>query len=120
MNVTEFIAGYAGGALAMTVVTPIDTVKSWIQHRPELSVFQVIRALLDKEGPIGFYRGYTFPVLTVGINSAAVFGIYHTTLDLLKEYRVPLNDVQQKSVAAGCGAFGQVNTKTSIYELPAL
>lgn len=116
MNVSDFIAGYVGGALAITVVTPIDTVKSWVQHR-DLPSLQVIKALLQNEGILGFYRGYTFPVLTIGINNAVVFGVYHSMLDIFKHENFPFKfkEFQQRCAASALGAFGQVDNKIHMY-----
>ncbi|CAM9503240.1 unnamed protein product, partial [Heterosigma akashiwo] len=71
-------AGCAGGMISMSILYPLDQVRSYKQicDSPEMknmSIVQTLHYILTKEGPEGLYRGILPQVLTIGATNFAYF-----------------------------------------------
>lgn len=88
MPFVEFIAGWISGAVGLVVGHPLDTIKVRLQTQ---SVYRGICDCVVKtythEGFRGFLKGMSFPVLSVALSNAVVFGSYSNALDYLTPSR---------------------------------
>ncbi|KAM9301644.1 solute carrier family 25 member 45 [Gastrophryne carolinensis] len=84
MPFTEFIAGWISGALGLVVGHPIDTVKVRIQTQSRYhGILDCIVKTYKKETTLGFFKGMSFPVVSVAVSNALVFGMYSNALCFL-------------------------------------
>lgn len=83
----EFIAGNVGGIVGITVVYPLDTIKTRLQTNSNYkSSFDVIHQL-SKSGVLSMYRGLLSPVVGFGITFAMSFSSFGFACKCLKDYR---------------------------------
>ncbi|XP_069500867.1 solute carrier family 25 member 45 isoform X2 [Ambystoma mexicanum] len=81
MPVAEFVAGWIAGALGLVVGHPVDTVKvRWQTQSKYRGIFDCIAKTYQGETILGFFKGMSFPVLTVAISNALAFGSYSNAL----------------------------------------
>ncbi|KAL7035866.1 hypothetical protein ACKWTF_008598 [Chironomus riparius] len=72
----DFLAGYVGGACAVIVGHPMDTIKTWQQvYKTRIST-TMYNIIIRNNGLNGFYKGFYFPLLTNGTINALVFALY--------------------------------------------
>ena len=60
------VAGQIAGMTGLLVVHPIDTVKIRMQARvnaPPVSAVSTVSSLMQREGPMAFYRGIGAPMV---------------------------------------------------------
>lgn len=81
-----FVAGGFGGACLVVVGHPLDTIKVRLQAMPVTKpgekpmytgTYDCAKKILLKEGPTGFYKGMTAPLLTVAPIFAVSFFGFH-------------------------------------------
>lgn len=79
--IAKVACGGLAGATAVTVTHPMDLVRIRLQTQQELKgVGDAVSQILKKNGPTGFYRGYTSAVLSLSPFIAVNF----TTFDIIK------------------------------------
>ncbi|XP_073460998.1 solute carrier family 25 member 45 isoform X1 [Aquarana catesbeiana] len=106
MSFTEFIAGWISGALGLVVGHPIDTVKVRIQTQSGyLGIIDCIVKTYQKETVLGFFKGMSFPVGSVAVSNALLFGSYSNALYYLtgttsKDWKNP--PANHQVFVAGC------------------
>lgn len=64
-NVKSFASGGFGGVCAVLTGHPFDLTKVLLQTNQYPSTAQAIKGTLAKNGPLGFYKGVTSPLLGV-------------------------------------------------------
>ncbi|CAN0399550.1 unnamed protein product [Ectocarpus sp. 12 AP-2014] len=75
----ELAGGTVGGVIGMTVVYPLDTIKSRLQTSGRSrysSVSNVLTSMARKEGTLSLYRGLLSPVVGYGAMFAVSFSSY--------------------------------------------
>jgi solute carrier family 25 carnitine/acylcarnitine transporter 20/29 len=90
--VNEMISGYLGGAAYILSGQPLDIVKVRMQSTGETSIRESLKHIWKNEGILAFWKGSFFPLTTVGISIALLFGINE---DLKHRYQ---NILQKKSM----------------------
>ncbi|XP_070572164.1 solute carrier family 25 member 45-like isoform X3 [Ptychodera flava] len=88
----DFIAGLVGGGAGVVVGHPLDTIKVRLQAQSlgavqYKGIFDCIYKTLKHESVFGFYKGMGFPLATICIQNAVIFGVYGNTLHRLKAWR---------------------------------
>ena len=59
--------------VGLTVVHPIDTVKSRVQTNAGTSAMGVASSLVRRDGPLALYRGIGAPMVAYGVINAVAF-----------------------------------------------
>ncbi|XP_053305015.1 solute carrier family 25 member 45 [Spea bombifrons] len=81
MPAVEFIAGWISGALGLVIGHPIDTVKVRLQTQSRYhGILDCILKTYRKETIFGFFKGMSFPVVTVAVSNSLMFGSYSNAL----------------------------------------
>uniref|UniRef100_A0A9J8BQ01 Solute carrier family 25 member 45 n=1 Tax=Cyprinus carpio carpio TaxID=630221 RepID=A0A9J8BQ01_CYPCA len=84
MPLVEFVAGWISGAVGLVVGHPLDTVKVRLQTQAVYrGIFDCVVKTYTHEGSRGFFKGMSFPVISVAISNAVAFGSYSNALDYL-------------------------------------
>lgn len=84
MPFVEFVAGWISGAVGLVVGHPLDTVKVRLQTQAVYrGIFDCVAKTYKHEGFRGFFKGMSFPVVSVAISNAVTFGSYTNALDYL-------------------------------------
>ncbi|KAJ2844038.1 Mitochondrial carrier protein ymc2 [Coemansia brasiliensis] len=67
--VKDCVAGSAGGIAQVFAGQPFDTVKVRLQTQPDMykGTMDAVRKTLQNDGPAGFYKGTTTPLVGVGL-----------------------------------------------------
>lgn len=86
-NVKSFTAGGFGGVCAVLTGHPFDLTKVLLQTNQYPTTSAAIRATLAKNGPLGFYKGVTSPLLGVTPMFAVSFWGYDLGKRLVTSYR---------------------------------
>ena len=65
-----YLYGALAGICSSIVVSPIDTVKTFVQlsHKKEVSVKEICKHVLDKRGFVGFFRGMWLRVVSASLS----------------------------------------------------
>lgn len=71
--------------VGLTVVHPIDTVKSRVQTNAGTSAMGVASSLVRRDGPLALYRGIGAPMVAYGVINAVAFSTNTTVLRYLRE-----------------------------------
>lgn len=83
VSVPHFMtSGFAAGAIAAALTSPLDMVKTRLQTQtaemPQLSSFQIARDIVRTSGWAGFFRGITSRVLWIAPNTAITIAVFET------------------------------------------
>ncbi|KAG2485519.1 hypothetical protein HYH03_015791 [Edaphochlamys debaryana] len=110
--VSHMIAGSVAGTVEHTAMHPVDTIKTRMQtlYHPghsgsalsRTSVRQMVRAVLQKDGIAGLYRGVGPVALGAGPAHAMHFAVYEAAKEALGGNREGLHPLA--TAAAGCTA----------------
>ncbi|KAL3228995.1 Mitochondrial glycine transporter YMC1 [Nakaseomyces bracarensis] len=74
--IKDLLAGTAGGIAQVLVGQPFDTTKVRLQtSKVPTTAMEVVKNLLKKEGPKGFYKGTLTPLVGVGACVSIQFGV---------------------------------------------
>ncbi|CCK71490.1 organic acid transporter KNAG_0H00750 [Huiozyma naganishii CBS 8797] len=74
--IKDLLAGTAGGIAQVLVGQPFDTTKVRLQTaKVRTTAMDVVKNLLEKEGPRGFYKGTLTPLVGVGACVSLQFGV---------------------------------------------
>ncbi|QLL31159.1 hypothetical protein HG536_0B00200 [Torulaspora globosa] len=100
--------GGAGGIFACIVTHPLDLAKVRLQTAspPKPTLLNMIRRILQQEGPRGLYAGLSASVLRQCTYTTARFGCY----DIIKENLIPQSEINNSLYLLPCsmlsGAIG--------------
>lgn len=85
-KVKDIAAGFVGGATQVLIGQPFDLVKIRLQTSPSgATSTSIVRLVLQKEGPLAFYKGTLAPLFGVGACvSLQFYGFLETKRQLLK------------------------------------
>ncbi|KAJ8266414.1 hypothetical protein GJAV_G00130160 [Gymnothorax javanicus] len=82
MAIAEFVAGWISGAVGLAVGHPLDTVKVRLQTLTRYKgIVDCVSRIYVHEGIPGFFKGMSFPVLSISISNAVIFASYNKALD---------------------------------------
>nr|XP_039265346.1 solute carrier family 25 member 48-like [Styela clava] len=88
VDACDFLAGWIGGAAGVKSSHPLDTVKVRLQtSNAYKGTIDCCIKIMHKEGPKGFFKGMSFPLLSVAGYNALVFGVYSNTTKLICQWR---------------------------------
>ncbi|XP_057213997.1 solute carrier family 25 member 45 isoform X2 [Triplophysa rosa] len=103
MPFLEFIAGWISGAVGLVIGHPLDTVKVRLQTQSVYSgTFDCMVRTYKHEGFGGFFKGMSFPVLSVALSNAVSFGSYRNVLDYLTQSHRSIQPPLTAVFTAGC------------------
>ncbi|KYO42664.1 solute carrier family 25 member 45 isoform X2 [Alligator mississippiensis] len=105
----DFVAGWISGALGLAVGHPMDTVKVRLQARAGYrGALDCVLRTYREETVLGFFKGMSFPLLSVALVNAVMFGTYGTALRCLggppRPDRGASAPPARRVLAAGCCA----------------
>ncbi|XP_004627301.1 solute carrier family 25 member 45 isoform X1 [Octodon degus] len=84
MPVEEFVAGWISGALGLVMGYPFDTVKVRLQTQNTYrGIMDCMIKIYRHESVLGFYKGMSFPIASIGMVNSVLFGVYSNTLQAL-------------------------------------
>lgn len=86
----EFLAGWVGGVGQVLTAQPFDIIKIRLQTQSSenplyKSTGDCFRQILQKEGPLSFYKGTLSPLIGVGTICAVQFMAYQESRKILME-----------------------------------
>ncbi|XP_069508697.1 solute carrier family 25 member 48 isoform X2 [Ambystoma mexicanum] len=84
----DFVAGWVGGAAGVIVGHPLDTVKTRLQAGQGYgSTLNCILTIYRNEHVAGFFKGMSFPLVSIAIYNSVVFGVFRNTLRVISQHR---------------------------------
>ncbi|XP_031172945.1 solute carrier family 25 member 48 [Sander lucioperca] len=84
----DFIAGWIAGASSVVVGHPLDTVKTRLQAgKGYKNTLHCILTIYRKETITGFFKGMSFPLVSITVYNSVVFGTFSNTQRLISKYR---------------------------------
>ncbi|CAM4612791.1 unnamed protein product [Leuciscus chuanchicus] len=87
-HLDDFVAGWIGGASSVIVGHPLDTVKTRLQAgNGYKNTLHCIVSIYKKENVTGFFKGLSFPLVSITLYNSVVFGIFSNTQRLISRYR---------------------------------
>ncbi|KFP85070.1 Solute carrier family 25 member 48, partial [Acanthisitta chloris] len=97
------------GVASVVVGHPLDTIKTRLQAGQGYgNTLNCVLTVYRNESVAGFFKGMSFPLASVGINSSVVFGVFSNTQRLLSQLRhgdpartPSLTDMALASMVAG-------------------
>lgn len=115
LNLSEFLAGTAGGVASVVVGHPFDTIKTRLQAQQHVSeatpllrvphynsALHALATIVREERMIGLFRGVMSPMMGVAAMNAAIFGFYDASLHVLQGARYGREDASLwETTAAG-------------------
>ena len=111
-----FAAGASYGLTTVLVGQPLDTIKTRMQGMPSQinarSMIQVGRAVFQREGVIGLYRGGLPLIIGGSLMRSAQFGVSGKASDMLRKSNLPdykfFGIINYQLILAGiCGGLGR-------------
>ncbi|KIY51796.1 mitochondrial carrier [Fistulina hepatica ATCC 64428] len=119
MKLTPFaaaLAGALGGCFSTAVVYPLDVAKTRIQAQPAVlgttpSMTSVLLKVLEKEGLLGWYRGFGATMINTFSQQYAYFFFYSFARSwYTKRRKGPLSTAAELLLGAFAGALAQIFT----------
>ncbi|XP_033735307.1 solute carrier family 25 member 45-like [Pecten maximus] len=102
----DYIAGALGGTIGYAVGYPFDTTKTQLQtqlHGNQYKGFtDAFRHIYRQQWIKGFYRGMSWPLITVGVTNSIFFGVYGNVLKCLEPDREKRKKAYSRIFLAGC------------------
>uniref|UniRef100_A0A8C3T3H3 Solute carrier family 25 member 45 n=1 Tax=Chelydra serpentina TaxID=8475 RepID=A0A8C3T3H3_CHESE len=81
MPVEEFVAGWISGAVGLALGHPVDTVKVRLQTQSGYrGILDCVIKTYRDETVLGFFKGMSFPLLSVAVVNSVMFGAYSNAL----------------------------------------
>ncbi|KAK1154975.1 solute carrier family 25 member 45 isoform X1 [Acipenser oxyrinchus oxyrinchus] len=106
MHFAEFIAGWISGAVGLAVGHPMDTIKVRLQTQLKYrGILDCMIKIYKHERIPGFFKGMSFPVLSVAVGNAVVFSSYSNALEFISQSQRGDRSSSSSSVeifVAGC------------------
>ncbi|KAM9253905.1 solute carrier family 25 member 48 isoform 1-T1 [Dugong dugon] len=112
----DFAAGWIGGAASVIVGHPLDTVKTRLQAGVGYgNTLSCIRMVYRRESVFGFFKGMSFPLASIAVYNAVVFGVFSNMQRFLSQHRCreleaspshTLSDLLLASMVAGMVSVG--------------
>ncbi|XP_035288306.1 solute carrier family 25 member 45 [Anguilla anguilla] len=103
----EFAAGWISGAAGLVVGHPMDTVKVRLQTQTRYKgIFDCVARIYAHEGITGFFKGMSFPVLSIAFSNSVVFGSYSNALDYLTQSQYAQCSKENSATAAAVFTAG--------------
>ncbi|CAL8262195.1 unnamed protein product [Lota lota] len=88
IHLDDFLAGWIGGASSVVVGHPLDTVKTRLQAGNSYrNTLHCVLTIHRKETVAGFFKGMSFPLVSVMVYNSLVFGFFSNTQRLISKYR---------------------------------
>lgn len=82
----DFAAGWIGGAASVIIGHPLDTVKTRLQAGVGYgNTCSCIHTVYRRESVFGFFKGMSFPLVSIAINNCLVFGVFSNTTRFLSQ-----------------------------------
>ncbi|XP_060096415.1 solute carrier family 25 member 48 [Heteronotia binoei] len=114
LQLDDFVAGWVGGAAGVIVGHPLDTVKTRLQAGQGYgSTFNCVLTVYRNETAAGFFKGMSFPLVSIAVYNSVVFGVFRNTQRLISQHRYgnansppTLMDLALASMAAGAVSVG--------------
>ncbi|XP_007423646.2 solute carrier family 25 member 48 [Python bivittatus] len=114
LQLDDFVAGWVGGAAGVIVGHPLDTVKTRLQAGQGYgSTFNCVRTVYKNEAVAGFFKGMSFPLISIAVYNAVVFGVFSSTQRFICQHRYGksnhppvLIDLTLASMATGAFSVG--------------
>ncbi|KAH0629795.1 hypothetical protein JD844_012169, partial [Phrynosoma platyrhinos] len=102
------------GAAAVIVGHPLDTVKTRLQAGQGYgNTFNCVLTVYKNESIAGFFKGMSFPLVSIAVYNSVVFGVFSNTQRLISQHRYAnpnhppaLIDLALASMAAGAFSVG--------------
>lgn len=86
MSSAEFAAGWLSGAAGLVLGHPIDTVKVRLQTQADYrSILDCLVRTYRNETVFGFFKGMSFPLLSIAVVNSVMFGAYSNALLFLSD-----------------------------------
>ncbi|XP_037759777.1 solute carrier family 25 member 45 isoform X2 [Chelonia mydas] len=81
MPMEEFVAGWISGAVGLALGHPVDTVKVRLQTQSGYrGILDCVIKTYRNETVLGFFKGMSFPLLSVALVNSVMFGAYSNAL----------------------------------------
>ncbi|XP_062976834.1 solute carrier family 25 member 48 [Elgaria multicarinata webbii] len=114
LQLDDFVAGWVGGAGAVIVGHPLDTVKARLQAGHGYgSTVNCVLTVYRNEGVAGFFKGMSFPLVSIAVYNSVVFGVFSNIQRLISQHRYgnsnhppALIDLALASMVAGTFSVG--------------
>ncbi|XP_011367112.1 solute carrier family 25 member 45 isoform X2 [Pteropus medius] len=113
MPVEEFVAGWISGAVGLVLGHPFDTVKVRLQTQTAYrGIVDCVVKTYRHESLLGFFKGMSFPIVSIAVVNSVLFGVYSNTLLALtatshQERRAQPPSYTQVFIAGCTGGFLQ-------------
>ncbi|XP_076877977.1 solute carrier family 25 member 48 [Brachyhypopomus gauderio] len=87
-HLDDFLAGWIGGASSVIVGHPLDTVKTRLQAgKGYKNTLHCIMTIYKKETVTGFFKGLSFPLVSITLYNSMVFGFFSNSRRLINKLR---------------------------------
>ncbi|KAK1804460.1 hypothetical protein P4O66_020467 [Electrophorus voltai] len=87
-HLDDFLAGWIGGASSVIVGHPLDTVKTRLQAgKGYKNTLHCIVTIYKKETVTGFFKGLSFPLVSITLYNSMVFGFFSNSQRLINKLR---------------------------------
>jgi len=107
------IAGTAGGSTAMTLMYPLDQIRTYVQVKKNASTLEGTKALFREEGIRGMYRGLGPVLISLAVSNFVYFYANNLLKVLIKKYSETKGDisvVQNLFIASVAGVINVLLT----------
>ncbi|XP_006007093.1 solute carrier family 25 member 45 [Latimeria chalumnae] len=86
MPLVEFVAGWISGGVGLVIGHPMDTIKVRLQTQSGYKgILDCVLKTYKHEKILGFFKGMSFPVLSIAFCNSLVFGSYSSALLYLNQ-----------------------------------
>jgi len=105
------IAGTAGGSTAMTLMYPLDQIRTYLQVKKATSTLEGTKALLKEDGFVGLYRGLGSVLISLAVSNFVYFYANNLLKVLIKKYtKEQVTVIQNLFIASVAGVINVLLT----------
>jgi len=105
------IAGTAGGSTAMSLMYPLDQLRTYLQVKKTTSTLEGTKALLKEDGILGLYRGLGPVLISLAVSNFVYFYANNLLKVLVKKYtKKHVTVVQNLFIASLAGVINVLLT----------